>query len=427
MKNWQQTLNYALTAASIIIILLGFLLALSSMTMEKRTKRFFTVFFLTMLLYLGSSLTGQTVNILLGNSSADQPLLFFESLFSSMLMPMLTGYLLSCCGERLRGSRVLYCMLGLWAAYFILLMITQYTTAIYYYDDEYVYHRGPMYPLLLALPVASMAVNLFALLRRRKLLTRKQFVAFLLFFLLPMLGMLAQMLLFGIRFIVFASALSAVAMFVFMLSNEAEQFYLQKEENARQRASISVLQMRPHFIYNTMTSVYYLCRQDPEKAQQVILDFTSYLRKNFTAIAREGTIPFDEELEHTRAYLGVELVRFADRLTVAFDTPYTRFRVPPLTLQPIVENAVKHGVDPELAPLHIDVSAGAVEGGSLITVADTGPGFAAADDNAPHIALANIQERLKMMCGGRLEIAPRAGGGTVVKVFVPDIYPPPEK
>ncbi|MBR1770512.1 MAG: histidine kinase [Lachnospiraceae bacterium] len=89
-----------------------------------------------------------------------------------------------------------------------------------------------------------------------------------------------------------------------------EQYIAQRETIERQAASIRVLQMRPHFIYNTMMSIYYLCKQDADKAQAVILDFNSYLRRNFTAIAKEGTIPFSEELEHTRAYLAVEQVRF---------------------------------------------------------------------------------------------------------------------
>jgi LytS/YehU family sensor histidine kinase len=189
-----------------------------------------------------------------------------------------------------------------------------------------------------------------------------------------------------------------------------------------------VLQMRPHFISNTMMSIYYLIQQDPEKAQQVTLDFTTYLRRNFTALARESLIPFSEELEHTRAYLSVEQIRYEGDLFVEVDTPHTDFRLPSLTLQPIVENAVKHGLDPELEPLHITIRTRKTPRGSVITVEDTGPGFAPADDEAPHIALANIQERLNVMCRGMLEISSLAGGGTIVTAVIPDgrhFDPPP--
>ena len=101
------------------------------------------------------------------------------------------------------------------------------------------------------------------------------------------------------------------------------------------------------------------------------------------------------------------------------DTPHTRFRITPLTLQPIVENAVKHGVSPDLAPLHLSVLTRETKTGSEIVVEDTGPGFAPADDDEPHIALANIRERLEMMCGGTLEITPRDTGGTRVTIHIP--------
>ena len=85
--------------------------------------------------------------------------------------------------------------------------------------------------------------------------------------------------------------------------------------------------MRPHFIYNTMTGIYCLCDQDPKLAQRVVMDFTAYLRKNFTAIASPEPIPFTSELEHARAYLAVEQAQYEDSLFVEYDTPHIWFRV----------------------------------------------------------------------------------------------------
>ena len=204
-----------------------------------------------------------------------------------------------------------------------------------------------------------------------------------------------------------------------------EQYVRQREENVQAQASINVLKMRPHFIYNTMTSIYYLCEQDPQKAMETINNFTNYLRKNFSAIAKHEAIPFREELEHTRTYLAIEQTRFEGKLFVEFDTPHVNFRLPPLTLQPIVENSVKYGVDPELDPLYITVSTSHKDNGSEIIVTDTGPGYidneATADDNRePHIAIDNIRERLAMMCQGTIQFSAREGGGTVVRIWIPD-------
>lgn len=104
---------------------------------------------------------------------------------------------------------------------------------------------------------------------------------------------------------------------------------------------------------------------------------------------------------------------------VSFDTPYTRFRVPPLTLQPIVENAVKHGMDPDSGPLHILVRTGETASGSEVVVEDDGMGFDPAIADEPHTTLANIRQRVEMMCDGTLDIAPREGGGTVVRMTIP--------
>ena len=181
-----------------------------------------------------------------------------------------------------------------------------------------------------------------------------------------------------------------------------------------------VLQMRPHFIYNTMTSIYCLCGQDPDLAKKVIMDFTSYLRKNFTAIASDTMIPFESELEHTRAYLAVEQAQYTDSLFVDYDTPHTFFRVPPLTLQPIVENAVVHGRDPFAGPFHISIRTRKTDSGSEIVVADNGSGFEPVDDSEPHLALNNIRQRLNIMCGGSLSITPNEDGGTIVTITIPD-------
>ena len=114
-----------------------------------------------------------------------------------------------------------------------------------------------------------------------------------------------------------------------------------------------------------------------------------------------------------------KLTRFEGRLFVEFDTPNTFFRLPPLTLQPIVENAVRYGLDPDLEPLYISVVTEDTDKGVRVTVEDTGPGYSPLEDNRPHFALDNIRERLKTMCGGTLEIEQREAGGTKVTIFVP--------
>ena len=126
---------------------------------------------------------------------------------------------------------------------------------------------------------------------------------------------------------------------------------------------------------------------------------------------------------NTRAYLAVEQAQHEDMLFVDYDTPHINFNVPPLTLQPLVENAVKHSLDPNGDPLRIFVKTRQTDFGSEIVVENTGLDYKPGDDSEPHTALSNIQQRLAMMCKGTLMIAPREGGGTVVKVTVPKAKP----
>ena len=420
MAAWISLINFSMSIAALMLMVLGLLLSVIVHKVERKTKQFFICFFTLMILYVLCNLLGQIMYLFTDRATATQLLLFLESLFSSVLMPLLSLYMLHSCGEDWKHNPVLDITLFLWLIYFMLLLVTQFTTGIYYFTPDNAYHRGPWYPLLLLPPILIMGFNLVMLFRRRDRLSRKHFSALLIYFVAPMVSMLIQMACYGLYSIVLGTAFAAMFLFLFILMDQVEQDLRRQEENALQRASIMVLQMRPHFIYNTLTSIYYLCRQDAEKAQQTILDFTTYLRKNFSAIARAKTIPFLEELEHTRAYLAVEQIRFENHLIVHFDTPHTMFHLPPLTLQPLVENAVKHGMDPETAPLEITIRTAETENGSRIVIMDTGPGYEPVSDDRTHIALDNIRERLEMMCGGSLTITSRESGGTVVTIEIPE-------
>ncbi|MBQ5398418.1 MAG: histidine kinase [Ruminococcus sp.] len=260
------------------------------------------------------------------------------------------------------------------------------------------YIRGSLFAVWLSPVVVILIINIAGVIRRRKQLSKRCFIA-LMVYLLPMtVSVFFHMFFEAEIYVVICMALFALIMFGLILADNMDRFMRQQREIANQRTELMVLQMRPHFICNTMMGIYYLCDQDAEKAKQVTLDFTTYLRKNFTAIASENTVPFTAELEHTRAYLAVEQAQFEDDLIVSFDTPHTMFRIPPLTLQPIVENAVKHGLRATKEPLHVFVLTRKTETESEIIVEDDGAGYAPKDDNEPHIALNNIRHRLEMMC-----------------------------
>ena len=418
-----ELIAYCAISAMLALLLMVLGIAVAMPSVDRWSKRYFIVFFSLLILCVCVCLLDTIFYQNPDFAAEEKAIAYFEVLLLSVLVPMPTILLLHYCGETYRDSRLFRSVTALWLVYFILQNITNFTDWFYVVTPENDFVRTPFFPLLM-LPLAiGMFLNTAGLIRRRKKLAMRHFVAFLIYS-LPLTVFLGIHMFFDITLILFLGVgICALSMCSIIISNQIIHNYLQQREIAHQRASVMMLQMRPHFIYNTMMSIYYLCKQDADKAQQVTLDFTTYLRKNFTAIASEKTVPFKDELEHTRAYLAVEQAQHEDMLYVDYDTQHVGFSVPPLTLQPLVENAVKHSLDPNGDPLHIYVKTRLTEAGSEIIVENNGLDYQPANDSLPHTALSNIEQRLSMMCRGTLTIAPREGGGTIVRVTIPQAKP----
>ena len=421
MNGWIDLFYFFIGGAALLLSVLGLWFTAIMPGINRWSKNFFLSYFLVLML---SCFFG-IIEMVMYAYYHPVPIasiylvLLIESIFLSLPMPMLTVYLLHCCGERMRSSKVFHAVLCLLAAHFVMLASIMFSDSIIYFTPDGQYHPGALYPLFLLPLLAIMLLNLACAIRYRARLSRKTFLSFIIA-ILPMTVTLPLQMFFDVYALIDISfVISALSMYSLILSDQIEQDLSRQREIANQRASIMVLQMRPHFIYNTMTSIYCLCGQNPQLARKVIMDFTTYLRKNFTAIASASPIPFSAELEHTKAYLAVEQAQYEDSLFVDYDTPHIWFRVPPLTLQPIVENAIKHGRDPYADPLRISIRTRKTASGSEIVVADNGRGFDPDDDKEPHIALANIKQRLKVMCRGEMMIIQSKEGGTVIKVMVP--------
>lgn len=192
---------------------------------------------------------------------------------------------------------------------------------------------------------------------------------------------------------------------------------------AESRNEIMLSQIQPHFLYNTLSTVSYLCKTDPQKAYEASVSFTEYLRSNFESINCRECIAFSKELEHTDQYLSLEKMRFGDRLRVEYDIRCDSFRIPSLTLQPIAENAVKHGICTRKEGGTVKISSFETGNSFVVGIEDNGVGFEEGTyDEAgsrSHVGIANVSERLSMMCGGRLEIHSAVGEGTKVFLYIP--------
>ena len=195
-----------------------------------------------------------------------------------------------------------------------------------------------------------------------------------------------------------------------------------EKELADSRIGAMLSQMQPHFLYNVLNSIYQLCEVDPKTAQDAIEKFSDYLRNNMASLEQKEGIPFGEEYSHVKTYLALEQIRFPGKLRVTGDIQATNFKVPPLTVQVLVENAVKHGITKKRDGGMVTVSTRELPDCWQITVSDTGRGFDPAhydEDGKAHFGLRNARERLRLMAGGTLTVTSRPGQGTTAEIRIP--------
>ena len=186
------------------------------------------------------------------------------------------------------------------------------------------------------------------------------------------------------------------------------------------RISTMMSQIRPHFIYNTLGSIEQLCNFDPPKAGELVHNFAKYLRGNFGELDNPKPIWISQEMEHVRYYTSIEKVRFPD-MTFSFEMNADDFQIPALTIQPIVENAIKHGLMKLEKGGTIQVVSYETETHYCVTVTDDGVGFdtSVLQDERKHVGIRNIRGRLEAMVGGTLEIESAVGIGTKVLITIP--------
>ena len=189
---------------------------------------------------------------------------------------------------------------------------------------------------------------------------------------------------------------------------------------AQSRISTMMSQIRPHFIYNTLGSIEYLCEEEPQKARKLVHSFAKYLRGNFGELDNPRPIRMSQEMEHVRHYISIENVRFPD-MTFTFDMNSEDFPLPALSIQPIVENAIKHGLMPLDRGGAVRVASWETPSHYCVSIEDNGVGFDVGilQDDRKHIGLRNIRERLETMVDGSLLIESTIGKGTKVQLMIP--------
>ena len=426
-------MNASIAGLNLVIATTGLLMCLLCLAhsyldeqMERTSRKFLIVLFTVLTGYILFNIAGQVVDDFNGPafSLASRALLFFESITGAAATPILLAFILRSCGERRWSRSVAFSIaVALLIVYLVMLITNEFTGMFYSIDIDNVYHRGPLYPAILVPPILIMVLGLIALWRRRSNLSRSQQAAFTAYFFVPMAFMVCQMLLYGIYATILGTALGSFAMLVNLRADQRERIFKAEMENAKLKSDIMLSQLQPHFLCNTLGAIGGLCKNDPE-ARDAINTFSRYLRENVDAISQDTPVPFDQELEHAKTYLMLEQLRFGDDVSVVYDIGCRDFQLPTLTLQPLVENAVRHGIrGTEEGVGTVTISSQELDNRWEVSVADDGAGFdpalPPAQDGRSHIGLRNVRTRLELVCNGKLRIDSESGCGSVVTIEIP--------
>lgn len=186
--------------------------------------------------------------------------------------------------------------------------------------------------------------------------------------------------------------------------------------------TLMLSQIQPHFLYNALNTIKHLTKKDPKAAENAIVRFSGYLRANMNSLTQKDPIAFSKELEHVKNYVEIEKMRFGDRLRVEYNIEFDDFTIPPLTIQPIVENAIKHGINQKVDGGVVTVSSYETDKDYIVTIADNGIGYEAKDisDNShEHVGLQNIKIRLKELLDATVTVTSAVNEGTTVTVSIP--------
>ena len=200
---------------------------------------------------------------------------------------------------------------------------------------------------------------------------------------------------------------------------EAEKSMVEAELK-ESRISIMLSQIQPHFIYNTLGTIERMCLKDPEKAFSLVRNFSLYLRGNFSELDSVKPIQFSEELKHVEYYVNIEKVRFPD-MSIEYDVESTGFVLPALSVQPLVENAIKHGLMRLETGGSIVIRSYETQTHFCVEVKDDGVGFdpSLPIDEKKHVGLRNIRGRLKALVDGDLILESKPGVGTKAVIMIP--------
>ncbi|MBO4893663.1 MAG: histidine kinase [Clostridia bacterium] len=346
--------------------------------------------------------------------------------FGFLTMPLVAEYISHLISER-SGIPGLYWKYIEWALFIIgtgLITANIFHEFIYSFDERNTYFRLAYGVLPGIIAFTGIIITLGVVLQYIGYMNKFEKAAMIMFLVLPNVAVIIQILHYGVSFTNLSLVLSTFLLFV-SYEFDYMQFNTEKERKlAEERIRLINQQVQPHFIFNTLSVIRHLCKNAPDEAADAINEFSGYLRGCTDFLNETECIPAEREFDLVKHYIYLEQKRFGKSITVNYDITDTDFGVPPFAVQTVVENAIKHGLRSQnITDGLISVASYTDSGYHIVEIKDNGAGFDTDilkdTTQKTHVGIKNTAERLRLMCGGSIDVKSEPGKGTQVTIKIP--------
>ena len=423
--NYRLTFNLSTSVVAAFVLMVLILVSIFSNVEKRKTAYYFLWSLISALIPVGFMIVWYSLRL-----NAEYPIILIKIIGSLVFITMYAAsyafllYCLSFFGKSSKSNKVICILAGIIGiAFSIAIVVSAFNDMFITYVKDNGINIQPTSVSFIPYTYVWFVflVEIILLIIKRGMRVGER-LAFLAFITVPAIALVFHSIYGELSIFTFAIVAAFLAHFLYFYVQRGLMIQKQEKELSEKQIELTISQIRPHFIYNCLSSISYLCTKDPQLAVEAIDDFSSFLRVNFSNISQNKIVPFAQELEHTMKYLKLEKMRFEDRVRVYFDIRANDFEIPSLTLQPLVENAVKHGICKRAEGGTIVVKTTETDKEYLVEVTDDGVGFdpdVPPSDGRVHVGLTNVQNRLKNMVHGRLEIYSKIGKGTRMSIHIP--------
>ena len=317
--------------------------------------------------------------------------------------------------------RLAYLMRIVCGCYLVLVFLSMFNGMLFQVDAHGNLTDGSYYWIAWLIDPMILLIEILVVVHYRKNLIRFGTIVMLNFGLVSLLTTGLQSIWYPVPELL-ACTLALLLMFMLFYWEMSKNLVENERELMQSQVSLAISQIQPHFLYNTLSTIAELCRKDSAMAEEVTNRFALYLRGNLEHMGDSFPVEFSKELKHVQTYLWIEKIRFQEELQVVYDIQTEDFIIPALTVQPLVENAVKHGMMGSENVCTITIRTKCVERGYQVIIEDDGCGFdpeQVKNDGRKHIGIESVRSRLKFMVGGTLTVKSAIGKGTTVIIEIP--------